>query len=354
MAKTKIVITDELVTDALSSGRTISEVLSKHYEGEIADRITADSRLRDMDPIQMSMMDFGIGKRSLVKDFYQTTGSEWLFPAFVDRRLRESVQGMNILPYIAPNIAGTSSMAVQGAKLTMDDANTEATKQKRVAEGSDIPLAILKLSDVAITLKKRGRAVQATYETIMFQSLDMFARHLDMIANDVSGQQVGDAISVLVNGDGNTNPAEVSTIAGDSGLTAEELAGFAIEFWKGANVPVDTLVCGDGDFFKKLMLMNFKADDVNGLLAGATFNFPQAMLTNLTVLYDPRVPKGTSSKEQLIGLNRQYALTKWVANGSQIREIDKNIRNQTHLGTISEIAGFEKFNDKATRILKAK
>lgn len=353
MAKTKIVLTDEIVTDSLSKGVSISDALAKSYEGEIADRIKADERLKDLDAFQFAMMDAGIDKHAKIEAFYQTSDSNWLFPAYIDRRLRESIQGMNILPYIAPNISPTSSLSVQGAKLTMDDANKDATKLKRVAEGTDLPLAILKLADFAITLKKRGRAVQATYETLMFQSIDLFGRHLDMIANDVSGQQVGDAITVLVSGDGNSNAAEASTIAGDTGLTAEELAQFAIDFWKAAKVPLDTIVCGDGDFYKKMLLMSFNKNDVNGMLASATFNFPQAMLKDLTVVYDSRVPMA-SGKEQLIGLNRQYALTKWLANGSQIREIDKNIRNQTNLGTISEIAGFEKFNDKASRVLKAK
>lgn len=353
MAKTKIILTDEIVTDALTKGVSVTDMLAKSYEGEIADRVKADDRLKSFDAFQFAMMDAGIDKNAKIASFYQTADSNWLFPVFVDRRLRESVQGMNILPYIAPNVVSTSSLSIQGAKLTMDDANSDASKLKRVAEGTDLPLATIKLSNVAITLKKRGRAVQTTYETLAFQSIDMFARHLDMIANDVSGQQVGDAISVLVSGDGNTNEAKASTIVGDSGLTAEELAQFAIDFWKAAKVPLDTIVCGDGDFYKKMLLMNFNKNNVNGMLASATFNFPQAMLKDLTVVYDPHVPK-SGAKEQLIGLSRKYALTKWLANGSQIRELDKNIRNQTNLGTISEIAGFEKFNDKASRVLKAK
>lgn len=351
--KARIVINDNIIQDALSGSRTVTDVLAQTYAGDIQDRIKDNESLRGLDAFQFAMIDAGITKHSTIKDMYQTDDNRWLFPVWVDRRLREGVSAMNILPYLLGGTETVSSTSIQGAKLIMDDANKDATKLKRVAEGTDLPLAILKLADTAYTLKKRGRALQASYETYMFQTLDMFGKHMDMIANDVSGQQVGDVIKVMVEGDGNSNPAPVETIEGANGLTSEELAIFAIKFWRRSNLPLTGLLTGDGEFYRKLMLTTFNVNEVNGMIAGATFNFPQAMLRELTVVYDNRVPLA-SAKEQLIGLNKDYAVTKYLAAGSQIREVDKNIRNQTNLGTISEIAGFGKFNDNATVILRAK
>lgn len=353
----KIVITDNIVTDSISSGITVSDQLLAVYSGEIQDIIKSDERFAKHDPVDFAMMDAGFTTRNKILDLYQTNDNEWLFPVWVDRRLREGVMAMNIINWLVGGTEMVSATSIQGAKLIMDAANTDAVKTKRVVEGTDLPLAIMKLADVAYTLKKRGRAVQASYETYMFQTLNMFARHLDMIANDVALQQVGDAVEVLVKGDGNGNPADVVSIQGDNGLTPEEIVQFAITFWRKSNMPLDTILCGDGDFYKRLMLTTFDANEINGAIRGATFDFPQAMLRELVVLYDPRVPKagtGQNAKEQLIGLNRRAALTRYVATGSQIREMDTNIRNQTRLGTISEIAGFGKFNDDATMILQAK
>ena len=49
--------------------------------------------------------------------------------------------------------------------------------------------------------------------------------------------------------------------------------------------------------------------------------------------------------------NKDYALNKYVETGSQIQEYDANIRNQTKLKTISETAGFAKFDANAVRYL---
>ena len=348
----KILITDEIVTDALSSGKTISNVLADVYEGEIQDKITANEKLSGMDAFQFAMLDAGVTKRSVIQDVYQTNGNEWLFPAYIDRRLREAVAGLNILPYLVGSTETVNSMSVQMAKLVMDEHNTDAVKKKRVAEATDLPLAILHLADAALSLKKRGRAVSASYETYMFQTFDMFGKHLDMIANDVADQQAGDAINALINGDGNDNAAQVINMTGAT-MTADELLKFAIAFWNDAKLPLTTVVTGDIGFYTALMKMIVSDNDSIGMLPGVGFDFPQAQLSKLNVLYDARVGTGTGNKAQLIGLNTNYALTKYLAAGSQIRELDKNIRNQTNLGTISEIAAFGKLNDGASKILRA-
>ena len=350
----RLLITDEIVTNAKTSGRTVTDILAQTYASDIADMVSKNESLKKLDAFQLAMLDAGVSGRSIINDLYQTDGNEWLFPAYIDRRLRESVAGLNILPYLVGSNQTVAGTSIQGTKLVMDDKNKDAVRKKDVAEATDLPEAVMKLADTAYTLKKRGRAVSASYEAYMYMTIDMFGMHLDRIANDVAGQQAGDAIKVLVDGDGNSNPAPVKTIVGADGLTAEELAILAIEFWITAKLPLDTIVTGDKEFFKTLLLMSFNRDEVNGIIAGATFNFPQAQLTNLNVLYDDRVPVGAGSKAQLIALNKGQALTKYIAAGSQIREYDRNIKNQTHLGTVSEIAGFARFNDDATMILRAK
>lgn len=354
MAKNrKLIITDEMIADSLEYGKTVTDVLADEYEGEIQDMVKESPALAGLDAFQLAMVDAGISKRSPVDEMMKTDGNEWMFPVFTDRRLRESVAATNILPYLVGSTETIAGNSIRGAKLVMDDKNKDAVTKKRVAEGTDIPLAKLELAGTAYSLFKRGRAVQATYEVLRRMSIDMYSKHLDMIANDVALQQVGDAIDVLVNGDGNANATSAITIAGADGLTIEEMVIFAIAFYKKANLPLTTIVTGDGEFYKKLMMMNFNANEINGVMAGMTFNFPQAQLSELNVVYDPRVP-AAGGKEQLIGLNKDYALTKYLEAGSQIREYDQFIRNQTKLGTVTETAGFAKFSDDATLILKAK
>lgn len=352
--KSRIIITDEVITDAQAGGMTVTDMLAQKYAGEIADKVKSDARLADLDAFQLALIDAGVTKHTPIQDLYKTDGGDWLFPVFIDRRLREKVGDYDILPCLISSTETVNSMNVQGAKLDMTDpANKDAIRKKDVAEAADLPEAVLRLAETAYKLYKRGRAVRASYEAYMLMPIDLFGRHLDMIAADTAGQQAGDAIKILVRGDGNDNKTPVVTLGGSGGLTPDELAEFAIEYWMKAKVPLNTIITGDREFYKQLLLMTYATTDANGFITGARFNFPQAQLSEITVLFDERANLDNGGKSQLIGLNRDQAITKYVLAGSQIREYDRNIKNQTHLGTVSEWAGFGKFNDDATLILRS-
>lgn len=350
----KLIITDQMINDIKETGMTVTDAIAHVYASDIAEMIDKQPSLNVMDAFQLAFMDAGFNKSTLVGEIIQTSGNEWLFPAFIDRRLRESVSSVNILQYIIGGTQFVGSNSVRSSKLVFDDKNKDGIEMKRVAEGTDIPLATLSLADNAVSLYKRGRAVETTYEAYRNMSVDMFGKMLDLIANDAAKQQVRDAIITLLDGDGNKNKAQSITITGANGLTAEELIIFAIEFFKRSGLPLTTIITGDGDFYKQLMMTTFNVKEVNGLMAGARFNFPQAQMKELTVLYDPSVPKASTSKEQLIGLNKEFSLTKYIESGSQIREHATVIRNQTKLGTITETAGFSKIIDNAVLALVAK
>lgn len=349
----KIVLTDRIVSEALQKGIRITDALAQEYEGIIADKIKDNPKLEKLDAFEMAMLDAGISKKTMIKDFYSDPQNEWLFPAFIDKKLAETIGNNEILNYIVSGQTTVNSLSVQGASVDLinDADNKEAVKFKRVAEGSDLPLAVIKLGERAITLSKFGRAIQATYESLMFQTVDIFTKSIEWIANDAAGQQISKAVDVLINGDGNSNAATVDTIEGDSGLTPAEIITFALNFYEANKTPLRTIIAPK-DMFKSLQQMFVSTTSTNGIIPGSTFNFPQGISQNVTVIFAD-VPKA-GTKSQLIGIDNNYALTKYVAAGSQIREIDRNIRNQTQIGTISEIAGFAKFVNSATRVLRAK
>ena len=53
---------------------------------------------------------------------------------------------------------------------------------------------------------KRGRMLEASYEAIRFQKLDLFTIALKQIGAYIAKSQFSDAVNVLLNGDGNSNP----------------------------------------------------------------------------------------------------------------------------------------------------
>jgi hypothetical protein len=353
MNKTKIRVTENIVADAITKGKKVVDVMKEVYEGEIADRVKNDERLAELTPLELAMIDAGLSKKSLIKDFYTTSDNELLFPTIIDTRLAEIVAANPLLDYVVGSTQTVPGMSTNGLKLDWtSDTNKSALNKRDVAEGTDLPIVKVETGKRAISLHKRGVAVEATYETIAYCTLDLFMRTLNAIGANSANQQMGDVIDVLINGDGNDNAAETTTAAGTS-FTTDDIVNFAVDFSTSNNgLNLDTIICSP-EQAKALLKMTVANTVDEGYRLGKSFNFPQYDLKNITVIGDSRVPK-VNSKDILIGLNKDNALTKYIAQGSQINEVAKNIRNQTKLGTLSEIVGFGKFIDKASMILKTK
>lgn len=350
---TKILLTDNLVSDAIDKGLKISDAIEKEYAGVIADLRAKNDAFKNLNGLELCMYSSGLTKNSKIKDFYTSGNNELLFPTIIDSRLQETVAKSPMLSLIVGSEQTIDGNSVKALKLDLtSDENKKALKKRTVAEGSDLPTVTITTGKKAISLYKRGVAVEATYESIKHTTLDMFSKTIDVIAANSANQQMGDAIEVLLNGDGNDNAPQSVTTA-DTTLTNKDLINFALEFYDRNNgIVLDTLLC-DKDTYMSLVTMVTSSNEQNTYKLGTSFKFPQGAFKDLTVIYDSRIPK-VSSKSQIIGLNRSNALTRYIESGSIIRELDRNIRNQTHLGTLSETVGFAKFIDNASMVLKLK
>lgn len=347
----KIIVKDEHIQDASTKGCSVINILNKEYEGEIADRVSKDARLKDFDVFQLAMMDAGISKSSKIKDFYASNDNRWLFPVFIDRTLTENVNANDILKYIVSgNPVTIDGLSATGSyvDLISDEDNKDAVKKKRVTEGSELPKATLKLGTTSVTLSKYGRAIEASYESIKYSTVDLFAKQLAWIAADVSNQEFEKGVSTILDGDGNNNAAPVTTAAGGT-ISVDDILSLALAMWNDCHVPLTTIVAPE-PLYKALNKMIVSVNDRTGFIPGAAFNFPQGITKDITVILGD-VPQA-SGKNQLIGLNSEFALTKYLASGSQITEYDKDILTQKELGTISEIAAFTKPFKKASRVLR--
>lgn len=349
----KIIVTDKVIEKALASNLSVNEVLAKEYEGHIIDKRKSNPAFEKMSPIKMAMFDAGIDGTSTIKQFNTSGAGEWLLPAFIDTRLRESVGGSDMLSYVVNSTVGVDGLSVVAASLDLvnDETNKKNIMKSRVAEGADLPLAVIKLGEQALAMYKHGRAVQATYEALQYMRVDLFSKTIDAIANDVAKQQLGNAINVLVNGDGNNNKAAEIETATANTITYDDILNVMTTFQDKSGLPITTVIAGK-KFFDQIFKMTFDTDK----MAGADYRFsistPQFSAQNVNLIYDNRVPQ-SGGKDIAIFLNSDMALVKYVANGSNIREMANNIRNQTRLGTISEISAFSKFNKDAVLCLKS-
>lgn len=68
--KARIIITDEIITDAQAGGVTVTDQLATVYAGNIVDRVKEDPRLADLDAFQLAMVDAGITKHSRIDALY--------------------------------------------------------------------------------------------------------------------------------------------------------------------------------------------------------------------------------------------------------------------------------------------
>ena len=90
----------------------------------------------------------------------------------------------------------------------------------------------------------------------------------------------------------------------------------------------------------------------NALNPKVNFEFPQALLSNLKVIYSEDLGKTSDDKHQIIALAKNYAIEKVLEAGSTINEVSKTVENQTQLAVMTENAGFSKIDSRASAILK--
>ena len=285
-------------------GKTFSQTLeeldpSENYRG---------TALEGMDAFQRQLKRFDIHVKGAgsdrVEKFFHTSDSAVLFPEFVSRVVR---QGME--------------------------------------EGAVIPETHVRSQENLVRLHKRGRMLVASYEAIRFQRLDLFSVTLRQIGAYIGRMHLEDAINVIVNGDGNSNPASAyavgtSPISGESGTLSY---GALVDFWSQFDpYTMNTILVGSDAMRQMLKLTEFQ-NPLTGLNFQGTGKLTTPLGANL--LRTACCPAG-----KIIGLDRGYALE--MICGSEVTvEYDKLIDRQLERAAITSISGFAKLFPEASRVL---
>ena len=326
------------------SGRSFLKVLesldpSENYKG---------TALEGLDAFQRQLKRFDIHVKGagsdMVEKFFHTSESSVLFPEFVSRVVLQGMES-DILPDITATVTNFDGMDYRSIASVPDD---DQRALRWVEEGAAIPQTQVKTQENLVKLHKRGRMLVASYEAIQFQRLDLFSVTLRQIGAHINRMHLEDAIEVLLNGDGNDNPAEAFTvgtdpIGGTAGtLTYDEL----VDFW-GQFEPYEMntlLVSGD------MMRQMLKLEEFQNPLTGLNFQGTGRLDTPLgaALLRTSALGGGT-----LIGLDRRYAL-EMVQGSDVLVEYDKLIDRQLERAAITSISGFAKLFTGAAKVLKLK
>ena len=319
------------------AGRSFSQVLEREDPSE---RYKGTS-LEGLDAFQRQLKRFDIKVKGEASDpveaFFRTSDAAVLFPEYISRTVRQGMEEGDVLPHITAAVTRIDGMDYRSIS---SEAVGEEKKLRPVPEGTMIPSTSIKVQANLVKLKKRGRMLVATYEAVRFQKLDLFSVTLRQIGAHIARTQLEDAVDVLINGDGNENPAAVTTLEAGKGLDYEALVGFWAKF--DPYVMNTLLVSGD------VMLQLLKLPEFQNPLTGLNFQGTGKLTTPLgaTLLRTSVLPVKTA-----VGLDRRFAL-EMVRSGDVVVEYDKLIDRQLERAAITTISGFAKVFSSASRVLK--
>ncbi len=323
---------------------------AQNYTGELA----------KMDAYQRQLYFAGIKTRNVkdkgvfsdnVSRFFQSNvpGSQVLFPEFINRIMRQPMIAPDILPFI---VATTTSINTTSYRTIYTNETESDRRMYRVDQGADLPFTFLKTQERDVRIYKYGRILRGTYEYFENVTIDLFSILLSRIALQANLDKASAAVDVIINGDGNSNPAASYNQSDlDTGLTmtyAGYLA-FCLKFWP---YSLTTLVGNAVSVVKFLTMAKPNVDPLqilaflqNGTLPAVSVDLPQPLLGNVSLVYLPDAPDGT-----LAGIDKRFALEQIVRNGSNLVETDRHIQNQTNDVAISEKVGFAKIFAEATKL----
>lgn len=300
---------------------------SENYKGTSLEGLDAFERQLKRFDIKLK----GAGS-STVDKFFATTDSAVLFPEYVSRAVRQGIEeGKNLDSIIATktNINGLDYRTITSIP-TADE-----KELKEVAEGAQIPETVVHTQENLVTLKKRGRMLVASYEAIRFQRLDLFTVTLRQIGAYIARSQFKDAVDVLINGDGNNNPAQEISPASAGSISYEDL----IALWNSFSpYEMNTLIASPDVTAKLLSMPEFRDAP-----AGLNFHGNGSMITPLGA----KLIKSTDIDSSLVALDKNYAL-EMVTAGGVMTDFDRLIDRQLERAAITQISGFAKiFADSA-------
>ena len=318
------------------AGRSFSQVLesqdpSEQYKG---------SALEGLDAFQRQLKRFDIKVKGSASDavekFFRTSDSAVLFPEYVARSVRQGMEEGDLIPQLTAAVTQFDGMDYRS--ITTEAGGIEK-ELHQVEEGAQIPSTTIRVRDSLVRLRKRGRMLVASYEAVRYQKLDLFSVALRQIGAHISRMHLDDAVSVLLQGDGNNNPAEISQTAAAEALSYDDLVGF----WAKFDPYVLNTMLVSGPMMVKLL----KLQEFQNPLTGLNFQGTGQLATPMGAAL---LRSGAVPDDMIIGLDRRFALE--LVQGSDVTvEYDKLIDRQLERAAITTISGFAKLFSDASHAL---
>ncbi len=317
-----------------TSGKGFTQALesidpSENYIGTAMEGLDAYQR-------QLKRFDIKVsGKNSdTIEKFFRTTDSAALFPEYVSRAIAQGMEENDLTKKIVATTTVIDSLDYRS--LAMDASHGQDIFTP-INEGTYLPETVITVKDNLVRLKKYGRMLCASYETIRHQRLDLFTIALKQIGAAISKTLFADAITTLMGGTEDA-PEKISIAASDFSYDS------LITLWsKFSDFNLSTIIAPTENL-SALLKMNEFRDSAAGLNFHATGNLITPFGAELV-----RAP-GLSSAN-IIGIDKTAAIEQ-VTAGGLITDFDKLIDRQLERASVSFTGGFAKLYGNATKLLE--
>jgi hypothetical protein len=285
----------------------------------------------------------GVLLQAAAETFNTFPGSRALFPPVIDNILQwkyrqDQIENVGAIVSQSRTINGNEMISY-----VVDDKASDYQQTGVIAEGAEIPVRSLRMSEKAVKFYKFGGGIEFTYEFERRASLDIITPYAARMQREVEIGQTAIATALLLNGDGVSGAAPVVTatslaagypVAGRPVPAAGRMNWEIVLKWlvtqaqKGT--PIDTVV-GNWDMYLEWIRM-FAIPTANGgkpqmqILADAGVQVARE---------NPRLPlsmnfalSSTAPAASLIGFIKAETIEELVENGSDIEESTRAITNQ--------------------------
>ncbi len=308
------------------SGKSFTEALTDLD----ADENYVGTELEGLDAFQRQLKRFDIrvsgANSDRVEKFFRTTQSAILFPEFVRRCIKAGMDGASVLPYITAAKTNTDGVDYRGLLITKNGSDDA------VAAGAELPVTSVKSAAEAVAVAKYGRQIQAVYEVIRNQRLDLFAVILKSVGAQISSAVNNAAATALY-----TDAASVETAA--EAVTYADLASF----WASMSGHNMTAMLVSPAFMANILALD-EMKDCSGDLGNGVVTTP----------YGVKLVKCSGmSDDYAIGVDAGSALEA-VFGSDIVVDSDRLISSQIDCIAFSISVGFAKIYADAVKVLKLK
>lgn len=297
--------------------------------------------------LSMALDELGIrGSQTVENAFFASTlgpGSA-LFPVFLASQIIVGQMAGSLVPYLCAATIPIASLVQE--KITSTD--TAGTRQMgQVGEGAALPETTISRSEGSITLKKYGRLLNFTYESVRFMHLDLISVFLQRMGLQMGIDETDDLIETALAGDGNTSTAVTYLTAQVvNTLTYDELVRLFLAFPIGNQMR--QAVANDTLLRTILNLPEFK-DPV----AGFRFTRDGVLPGPMGAMWHRWTSTGSASfgTDRILAVDDRMALACYTT-GDLLEEADQLIERQIHRRTMSYNRGYMKLDNNASQALK--